>query len=79
MSVHIKLNFESKEDARRTLLAISPDNTPLPEGIEIKCSLNDQQVYVIIQSSRSLESLAGTVEDMMSAIDLSMRTSDSVD
>ena len=79
MSVHIKLNFESKEDARRTLLAISPDNTPLPEGLEIKCSLNDQQVYVIIQSSRSLESLAGTVEDIMSAIDLSMRTSDSVD
>lgn len=79
MSVHIKLNFESKEDARRTLLAISPDNTPLPEGLEIKCSLNDQQVYVTIRSSRSLESLAGTVEDIMSAIDLSMRTSDSVD
>ncbi len=79
MSVHIKLNFESKEDARRTLLAISPDNTPLPEGLEIECSLNDQQVYVTIRSSRSLESLAGTVEDIMSAIDLSMRTSDSVD
>lgn len=79
MSVHIKLNFESKEDARRTLLAISPDNTPLPEGLEIECSLNDQQVDVTIRSSRSLESLAGTVEDIMSAIDLSMRTSDSVD
>ncbi|KXH76506.1 MAG: hypothetical protein AM326_02685 [Candidatus Thorarchaeota archaeon SMTZ-45] len=79
MSVHIKLNFESKEDARRTLLAITPDNTPLPEGLEIECSLDNQQVNVRIRSSRSLESLAGTLEDLMSAIDLSMRTSDSVD
>jgi len=79
LSVHIKLNFESKEDARRTLLAITPDNTPLPEGLEIECSLDNQQVNVRIRSSRSLESLAGTLEDLMSAIDLSMRTSDSVD
>lgn len=79
MSLHIQLNFESKEDARRTLLAISPDNTPLPEDLEIECSLNDQQVHITIRSSRSLESLAGTVEDIMSAIDLSMRTSDSID
>jgi hypothetical protein len=77
--VQIQLDFESEEKARRTLSAISPDNSPLPEGLEIECSLDNQKINVIIRSSRSLESLAATLEDMMSAIDLSLRTSDSVD
>jgi len=77
--VHIQLNFKSEEEARRTLFAISPDNSPLPEGLEIECSCDNQKVNVTINSSRSLESLAATLEDIMSAIDLSLRTSDSVD
>ena len=79
MIVRIQLDFESEEEARRTLSAISPDNSPLPEGLEIDCSLDNQQVSVTIQSSRSLESLAATLEDIMSAIDLSLRTSDSIE
>lgn len=79
MIVHIQLDFDSEEKARRTLSAISPDNSPLPKGLEIECSLDDQKVNVTIRSSRSLESLAATLEDIMSAIDLSLRTSDSID
>jgi hypothetical protein len=77
--VHIQLDFESKEDAMRTLSAIAPDNSPLPEGLDIECTLENQKINVTIHSSRSLESLAATLEDIMSAIDLSLRTSDSVD
>jgi len=77
--VRIQLAFESQEEAETTLSAISPDNSPLPEGLKIDCTLEDQQVNIEIQSSRSLESLAATLEDIMSAIDLSLRTSDSVD
>ncbi len=79
MIVHIQLDFDSEEKARRTLSAISPDNSPLPEGLEIECSIDEQKVNVTIRSSRSLESLAATLEDIMSAIDLSLRTSDSID
>jgi hypothetical protein len=75
----MELEFESEEEAKRTLSAISPDNSPLPEGLEIECFLDNQKVNVTIHSSRSLESLAATLEDIMSAIDLSLRTSDSVD
>jgi tRNA threonylcarbamoyladenosine modification (KEOPS) complex Pcc1 subunit len=77
--VQIQIDFESEEKARRTLSAISPDNSPLPEGLEIECNLDNQKINVKIRSSRSLESLAATLEDIMSAIDLSLRTSDSVD
>jgi len=77
--VHIQLNFESEAEARRTLSAISPDNSPLPEGLEIQCTHDNQEVKITIESSRSLESLAATLEDIMSAIDLSLRTSDTTD
>jgi hypothetical protein len=77
--VHIQLDFESEEDAKRTLSAISPDNSPLPEGLELECALDNQRVNITIQSVRGLDSLAATLEDIMSAIDLSLRTSDSVD
>jgi hypothetical protein len=77
--VNIQLVFESKEAAMQTFSAISPDNSPLPEGLEIECSTDNQIVKITIQSSRSLESMAATLEDMMSAIDLSMRTSDAID
>ena len=77
--MHIQLDFASEEDAKRTISAISPDNSPLPEGLEIECALDHQRVNITIQSIRGLESLAATLEDIMSAIDLSLRTSDFVD
>jgi hypothetical protein len=77
--VRIQLEFESEEEAKTTLSAITPDNSPLPEGLEIDCTLEGQQLSIKIQSVRSLESLAATLEDIMSAVDLSLRTSDSVE
>jgi hypothetical protein len=77
--VRIQLEFESEEEAKTTLSAITPDNSPLPEGLEIDCTLEGQQLHIKIQSVRSLESLAATLEDIMSAVDLSLRTSDSVE
>ncbi|MFW9807997.1 MAG: KEOPS complex subunit Pcc1 [Candidatus Thorarchaeota archaeon] len=79
MIAHIQLEFDSEEVARRTLSAISPDNYPLPSGLEIKCSVHNQLLTIIVQSDRGVDSLGATLEDLMSAIDLSMRTSKSVD
>ena len=79
MIARIHLYFSSDEEARRTFSSISPDNSPLPEGLGIECSLENHRLDITIQSSRSLESLAATLEDIMSAIDLSLRTSVSTD
>jgi hypothetical protein len=76
---HIQLDFKSEAEAKRTFSAIAPDNHPLPSGLEIECSINHHSLTIIIRSERSLESLGATLEDIMSAIDLSMRTSKSVD
>ena len=79
MIARIQLCLSSHEVAKRTLSAISPDNSPLPEGLSIECSLENHKLDITIQSSRSLESLAATLEDIMSAIDLSLRTSVTID
>jgi hypothetical protein len=76
---HIQLNFESEDEARRTLSAIAPDNYPLPPGLEIECSINQHLLTIIVRSDRGVDSLGATLEDLMSAIDLSMRTSNSVE
>lgn len=78
MTVKIQLQFQSEEEARRTLSAISPDNAPLPEGLQIECLLDKRELTIIVKSSRSLDSLAATLEDIMSAIDLSLRASESI-
>jgi hypothetical protein len=79
MIATIKLEFQSPEIAERVLDAISPDNSPLPTGLTIECAVEDTYLLARIQCERSIESLGATLEDLMSAIDLSMRTSASVD
>lgn len=79
MIATVNLEFQSPEIAKRVLDAISPDNTPLPTGLTIECTVDDVHLIIRIECERSIESLGATLEDIMSAIDLSMRTSETVD
>ncbi|MFW9906989.1 MAG: KEOPS complex subunit Pcc1 [Candidatus Thorarchaeota archaeon] len=79
MIATIDFEFQSPEIAKRVLDAISPDNTPLPAGLTIQCEVDDIHLLVKIRCERSIESLGATLEDIMSAIDLSLRTSETVD
>ncbi|MFW9910866.1 MAG: CTAG/PCC1 family protein [Candidatus Thorarchaeota archaeon] len=74
MKAVIELNLESSLEAERVLQAISPDNFPLPRGLEIDSQVKDNALVVEINCSRGPKSLGATVEDLMSAIDLSLRT-----
>ena len=79
MIAHIKLDFETEAEAKRILSAISPDNSPLPLGLEIDCETHKKSLTITIRLERSIDSLGATLEDIMSAIDLSMRTSESLE
>jgi len=69
----ISLQFQSEHIASQALLAIEPDNTPLPEGLEIRCDTDTAVLHIEIETSRSIESLMATMEDILSAIDLYLR------
>jgi len=79
MIATVNLEFPSPEIAKRVLDAISPDNAPLPTGLAIECTVDDVHLIIRIECERSIESLGATLEDIMSAIDLSIRTSETVD
>jgi tRNA threonylcarbamoyladenosine modification (KEOPS) complex Pcc1 subunit len=78
MKAVVSLEFPSSEVAKSVLDAISPDNSPLPPGLTINCVAKKACLIIEIQCERSIESLGATIEDIMSAIDLSLRTSESV-
>ncbi len=78
MIATIKLDFQSSVVAKRILDSITPDNTPLPKGLTINCSVIDTKLHITIQSERNISSLGATLEDILSAIDLSLRTSKSI-
>ncbi|MFQ5833992.1 MAG: KEOPS complex subunit Pcc1 [Candidatus Thorarchaeota archaeon] len=79
MQVQIELSLESSKDAAEVLQAISPDNLPLPEGLSIDAHNHGKELIIKIDCMRDLRSLGATVEDMMNAIDLSLRTIQLID
>ena len=79
MSVRIELSFESHDHAVRVLDAIAPDNYPLPTGLVIDSHVHGSVLFILIECQRGIDSLRATLEDIMSAIDLSIRTYKSID
>jgi len=75
----INLDFQSSDVANRILDAITPDNTPLPSGLTIDCSVEETKLHIAVKCERNINSLGATLEDIMSAIDLSLRTSQTID
>lgn len=78
MRTVIELTLASSMEAKEVLEAISPDNFPLPAGLEIDTRVDENLLVVKITCSRGPKSLGATVEDLMSAIDLSLRTMKSI-
>ncbi|MFX0054720.1 MAG: CTAG/PCC1 family protein [Promethearchaeota archaeon] len=79
MKAVIELNLASSLEAEEVLQAISPDNFPLPPGLEIDSKTKDNVLVVEINCTRGPKSLGATVEDLMSAIDLSLRTMQTIE
>jgi hypothetical protein len=74
----IVIDFGNQKDAKQILEAVAPDNLELPQGLEIQSRRENSVLTFVIDCSRGIDSLRATVEDLMSAVDLSMRTLDSV-
>ena len=79
MLVRIELQLQSTKDAAEVVQAISPDNLPLPNGLAVDTNHHGKTLTIQISCSRELKSLGATIEDIMSAIDLSLRTIQVVD
>jgi hypothetical protein len=74
MIVTIELELAPIADAQRVLDAVLPDNVPLPAGLKIMSSALNGKLIFRIECNRGLDSLRTTIEDLMGAVDLSLRT-----
>jgi hypothetical protein len=70
----ITLKFDSPITAKKIKDAISPDNSPVPEGLDIQVSTQETNMEISIICTRGIDSFRNTIEDIMSSIDLSLRT-----
>ena len=79
MKISLIINFTDDAYAVRVLESVSPDNIPLPSGLEIEMNRSGRTLSCIIESTRGLGSLRATLEDLTSEIDLTLRTHEAID
>ena len=79
MKATIDLMLSTSDECQRVLDAVSPDNHPLPQGLSITSRLQDAHLIFEIASKKGIDTLRATLEDLLSAIDLAMRTSEIVE
>jgi hypothetical protein len=78
MRISLTINFTDDVYAVRVLESVSPDNIPLPPGLEIEMTRSGRTLSCEIKSTRGLDSLRATLEDLTSAIDLTLRTHEAI-
>ncbi len=73
-SAKLELVFEDTEDAEIALKSIQPDNHPLPPGLELSMKIDGNRLEVYIESERSLLSLLNTLDDILSMINVALKS-----
>jgi len=62
MKISLIINFTDDAYAVRVLESVSPDNIPLPSGLEIEMNRSGRTLSCIIESTRGLGSLRATLD-----------------
>lgn len=73
-SLKMKARFNDPREAEIVLRALSPDNKPLPAGLEFQAFRDGSSILVSIQSRRPLLSLLYTADDILSKMVLAKKT-----
>jgi len=58
--------YLSERNARAVSSAISPDNTPSPEGLDVRTHREGRAVVSIITYTGGVDRLASTLDDLLS-------------
>jgi hypothetical protein len=65
----LEIRLCSPEEARIFDLSLQPDNTPLPPGLTIKITRQDERIrYEVACSGRPVETLLSTLDDILRAL-----------
>jgi len=70
---HLRLCYQSGEEAKAIHDAVAPDNKPLPPGLKIEMALEGRELLVDVSCLKGLESLWATLDDLLSCIQVAER------
>jgi len=68
------MRFGNEDIAELVLRALSPDNVPLPAGLEIDAYRDGEAVVFKVYCRRSVKSLLATLDDVASMAILALKT-----
>lgn len=70
----LEVIYDSEEEAKLVLSALSPDNVPLPEGLKLSMHVDGCKLVSEIECKRPVSSLLNTLDDILSMASLIKRT-----
>lgn len=77
-SARLKIEFNSVKEAEIALRSIEPDNYPLPRGLKLSMEVKDNIVHVHVECERTVSSLLATLDDILSMMNLALRSIKSI-
>lgn len=72
------IEFENPREANIVFSSISPDNKPLPKGLELSADIEGGRVVFHIRCRRPIMSLLATLDDILRMSALAERISKSI-
>ncbi len=70
----VRLEFGNRRVAEQVHTAISPDNRPLPSDLVIESKLMGDVIEITVSTAAGTPRLMATLEDLLSSVDLALRT-----
>jgi hypothetical protein len=63
--VLLRLDLGGKEKVESVMKALIPDNVNFPRGLSIEMNAKDNVLILLFESSRKMESLISTIDEVM--------------
>lgn len=77
-SAKLEIELDTIEEAETTLVSIQPDNHPLPRGIKLFMEIRDRVICVRVECERTVSSLLTTLDDILSMMNLVIKSIKSI-
>jgi hypothetical protein len=74
----VRMCFEDSSTAEIVMMALQPDNEPLPRGIELSARMSGREVVFEVRSRRPIMSLLATIDDILASAMLALKALQSV-
>lgn len=70
MEARIRLSYKNEREAEAVAKAVSPDNVEIPQGLFIKTTRRESEVFTKIECETKLATFIATIDDLLSCVSI---------